>query len=252
MENRIASVFVHVTDLRKSAEWYSRLLGLPVFEERLNGGPVYWFEFKGTHLILDSNTANRQNPEWDESMKPRIMFKTSNLEEAYRYVLEKGETILEPEYHGTMAYFNFRDPEGNAQMVCWSASPAEDTEFITESPILPKIGGVFVDVKHIPETARWYSDLLGVPYDASAAGGAIYSVPMADGAALLLDRNGFMNGGAFTEPLYFETEHFDVALEYISRQGFQLTGEPGYFPDLKEAALLDPDGHRIIVAQMMS
>lgn len=136
-------------------------------------------------------------------------------------------------------------------MVCWSASPAEDAEFITESPILPKIGGVFVDVKHIPEAARWYSDLLGVPYDASAAGGAIYSVPMADGAALLLDRNR-MDGGAFTELLYFETEHFDAALEYIARQEFQLAGEPGYFPDLKEAVLLDPDGHRIIVAQMVN
>ncbi|MBE9914188.1 hypothetical protein G8C92_09095 [Paenibacillus donghaensis] len=52
--NRVASVFVHVTDLRLSAEWYSRLLGLPVMEERMNGGPVYWFDFEGTHLILDS------------------------------------------------------------------------------------------------------------------------------------------------------------------------------------------------------
>lgn len=109
-----------------------------------------------------------------------------------------------------------------------------------------------MDVKHIPEAARWYSDLLGVPYDASAAEGSMYSVPMADGAALLLDRNGFIDGGAFTGLLYFETEHFDAALEYITRREFQLAGEPGYFPDLKEAVLLDPDGHRIIVAQMVN
>ncbi len=58
LANRVASVFVHVTDLRTSAEWYSRLLGLPLMEERLNGGPVYWFDFQGTHLILDSNRVN--------------------------------------------------------------------------------------------------------------------------------------------------------------------------------------------------
>ncbi|BFH62906.1 VOC family protein [Paenibacillus azoreducens] len=57
--NRVASVFVHMTDLRRSAEWYSRLLGLPVMEERMNGGPVYWFDFAGTHLILDSKKPCR-------------------------------------------------------------------------------------------------------------------------------------------------------------------------------------------------
>ncbi|GIO34542.1 MULTISPECIES: VOC family protein [Paenibacillus] len=249
--NRVASVFVHVTDLRRSAEWYSRLLGLPMMEERLNGGPVYWFDFQGTHMILDSDAVNRQNPDWNEGMMPRIMFEAKNIDDAFRYVREKGgKPICEPERHGSMAFFNFRDPEGNTHMACWVDQRDADQAFKGQSPIQPRIGGVFVDVKNMREAARWYSDLLGVPYDEAAAEQRIYSVPAASGAALLLDHNRYLNQESFTEVLYFETGDFDAALAFARGQGFQFAGEPCYFPDLSEFALLDPDGNRVVVAKM--
>jgi len=253
LANRVASVFVHVTDLRTSAEWYSRLLGLPLMEERLNGGPVYWFDFQGTHLILDSNRVNRQKPDWDEGMMPRIMFAAQEIDEAFRHVREKGgEPIDESERHGTMAFFNFRDPEGNVHMACWAehAGEALPPEPSNVSPILPRVGGVFVDVKNMPEAARWYSDLLGVPFDGSAAEERIYSVPTDSGAALLLDHNRYLNRESFTEVFYFETDDFDAAFAFARDQGFQIAGEPCRFPDLSEFALLDPDGNRIVVAHM--
>lgn len=249
MDNRVASVFVHVADLRKSAEWYSRLLGLPMMEERLNGGPVYWFDFEGTHLILDSDAANRENPDWRETMMPRLMFKTRDIDEAYSYIREEGEPFFEPERHGTMAYFNFRDAEGNAQMACWSEN-AEESLFKGNSPILPRIGGAFVDVKDMPAAARWYSDLLGVPFDAEAAKQSIYSVPVSGGAALLLDQNRFLNRESFTELFYFETADFEAALSFVRSEGFEMASEPSYFPDLHEFSLLDPDGNRIVIAYM--
>ncbi|GIQ62395.1 hypothetical protein PACILC2_09630 [Paenibacillus cisolokensis] len=251
LENRIASVFVHVTDLRRAAEWYSRLMGLPILEERLNGGPVYWFDLPGTHLILDSNTANRQNPEWREEMMPWFMFPARDIDEAYRYVEERTEPFFEPERHGTMACFNFRDPEGNALMACWTAgTSAEEAELPAQSPILSRIGGVFVDVKDMRTAARWYTGLLGQPFDEHRAEQPIYSVPVARGAALLLDRNRHLNGETFTELFYLETEDFDAALAYVRRQRFRLADEPRHLHDLSEFALLDPDGNRIVVAQM--
>ncbi|OZB95023.1 VOC family protein [Paenibacillus sp. XY044] len=251
-ENRIASVFVHVNDLRRSAEWYSRLLGLPIKEDRLSGGPVYWFDFQGTHLILDSNSVNRQNPDWSEDVMPRIMFPATDIDEAYFFIREHGTPLFEPERHGPMAYFNFRDPEGNVQMACWAENREDDPSLagLSQSPIPPRIGGVFVDVKHMPAAAQWYSGLLGVEYDDAAAAQRIYSVPTASGAVLLLDHNRHLNRESFTELFFFETEDFDAALQFVRTNGFDLADEPQRFPDLSEFALLDPDGNRIVIAQM--
>lgn len=56
---------------------------------------------------------------------------------------------------------------------------------------------------------------------------------------------------AFTHrAVYFETENFESALGYVRQHGFLLTGEPNCFPDLSEFTLLDPDGNRIVIAQM--
>lgn len=250
LENRIASVFVHVTNLRRAAEWYSRLLGLPLLEERLNGGPVYWFDLQGTHLILDSNSANRQNPGWREEMLPSFMFPARDIDDAYRYTKEKAEPFFEPEHHGSMAYFNFRDLEGNALMACWSLQQDMDSELQTQSPILPRIGGVFVDVKDMRTAARWYTDLLGLPLDEENAARSVYAVPVTRGAALLLDQNRYLNQEPFTQLFYFETEDFEAALAYVRSNSFQLADEPKHFHDLSEFVLLDPDGNRILVAQM--
>ncbi|WP_276354003.1 VOC family protein [Cohnella caldifontis] len=250
LENRVASVFVHVADLRRSAEWYCRLLGLPVLEERLNGGPVYWFDLPGTHLILDSDAANRQNPDWRETMMPRLMFPAADIDRAYDYVREKGKPFFEPERHGPMAYFNFPDPEGNALMACWSTNRGDDPEPDGASPIRPRIGGVFVDVRDMRAAARWYTDLLGLPLDEMNAEKSVYSVPVTGGAALLLDRNRFLKEEPYSVPFFFETEDLRASLAYAREQGLETAGEPEAFPDLDLFVLTDPDGNRVMVCQV--
>ena len=251
LENRVASAFVHVTDLRRSADWYSRLFGIPVMEERLNGGPVYWFDFAGTHLILDTNEGNRNDESWREDMAPRLMLAARDIDEAHRYAKERGaQPFTEPQRHGPMAYFNFRDPEGNALMACWTAVPGPDVEYPQTGPIRPGIGGVFVDVKNMRETARWYSELLGLPFEEANAERSVYALPVSRGAAFLLDRNRYANGEGFTERFYVRTDDLDAALAYAREHRFELAGEPQRFSDLSEFALLDPDGNRIVVACM--
>lgn len=245
LRNRVGGAFIYVTDLRRAAEWYSLLFGLPVREERLNEGPVYWFDMPGTHLILDSDAANGESP-----ARPRFMLDALDIDAAYRYLQEKAEPLSEPERHGQLAFLNFRDPDGNTLMACWSGEPDTDSVLQGNSPILPRIGGVFVDVKDMRSAAGWYSELLGLPLDEQNADDPVYSVPVTRGAALLLDRNRYLNGDDFTELLYLETEDFEAALAYVREHGFQLAGEPKHFHDLSEFALLDPDGNRIVVAQM--
>ncbi|CAM4387745.1 VOC family protein [Paenibacillus tarimensis] len=250
LENRVGGVFIHVTDLMRAAEWYSRLFGLPVKQERLNGGPVYWFDFPVTDLILDTNSENRKNPSWHEGMKPRFLLPVSDIDEAYQYIEEHGKPLTEPERHGSTAYFIFRDLEGNNLMACWTEEPILNDEQPAASPILPRIGGVFVDVKDMKQAARWYSELLGQPLNEAGAEHPVYPVPVTSGAALLLDQNRHLNSEAFTEIMYLETHDFEAALEHLKSIGVELAGEPAYFDNLSEVPVLDPDGNRIVIAQM--
>ncbi|MFD0670031.1 VOC family protein [Cohnella sp. GCM10027633] len=251
LNRSIASIFLHVTDLRRSAEWYNRLLGLPMLEDRFNGGPVYWYDLPDTHLILDDNAGNRRNPDWRESMKPRLMFKTPDIDHAYAYVKERGEPLGEPEHLGdVMAYFTFRDPEGNAQMVCWTAS--EDSaviEPIHGSPIQPRVGAAFIDVKDMAAMASWYADLLGIAEDEYVPEGEIVALPVERGGSLLLDANRHLQYQDFTIPLLFATDDLEASLSYVKDNGFELFGEPEYHGDISFFVLKDPDGNLVMVCR---
>jgi predicted transcriptional regulator YdeE/predicted enzyme related to lactoylglutathione lyase len=251
IEQRVASLFVHVTDLRRAADWYNRLLGLPLREERLNGGPVYWFDLPGTGLILDSDTFNRANPEWSEKNSPRIMFAVSDIDEAYSYLKDKANILFEPERHGSMAYFNFSDPEGNVQMACWAADGGVNHELpITESPVLARISGAFIDVKDMKSAAAWYTDLLGLPLDERTASQSVYSVPVTRGASLLLDQNRYLKQEPYSVLFMFDTDDIQASYDYAVKHGMEFHGETERYKEESLFILKDPDGNLVMVFQM--
>lgn len=251
IENRVASLFVHVTDLPRAADWYNQLLGLPLREERLNGGPVYWFDFPGTGLVLDSDSFNRANPEWSINNSPRIMFAVSDIDEAYSYLMDKANVLFEPERHGSMAYFNFRDPEGNVQMACWSADGGVNHELpITESPVLARISGAFIDIKDMKSAAAWYTDLLGVPLDQRTAEQTVYTVPVKKGASLLLDQNRYLKQEPFSVLFMFDTDDIEASYDYAANCGMEFHGEIERHGEVSFFILKDPDGNLIMVCQM--
>ncbi|WP_373230758.1 effector binding domain-containing protein [Cohnella sp.] len=251
IENRVASLFVHVTDLRRAAEWYNRLLGLPLREERLNGGPVYWYDFPGTGLILDSDIFNRANPEWSEKNSPRIMFAASGIDEAYSYLKEKANVLFEPERHGSMAYFNFSDPEGNVQMACWAEDSGENHELpITESPVQARISGAFIDVMDMKSTAAWYTDLLGLPLDERIAEQTVYTVPVTKGASLLLDQNRYLKQEPFSVLFMFNTDNIQASYDYAATCGMEFHCEIERHGEVSFFILKDPDENLIMVCQM--
>jgi predicted transcriptional regulator YdeE/catechol 2,3-dioxygenase-like lactoylglutathione lyase family enzyme len=250
VRNFISSVFVHVTDLRRSAEWYSRLLGLPVMEERLNGGPVYWFDLPGTGLILDNNEMNRRNPEWSEERKPLFAFSVrGGIDEAYEYVSAMTSRMYmdSAEHHPGMAYFTFGDLESNALMACWTLDNAEVSAPASSSPILPRIGAVFVDVKDRRAMAGWYSSLLGVPFDDSLPIESIFTIPVERGASLLLDSNRFDKGEDYQIRFFFDTADLAAAELYARKQGFQFHSGTELAEDVSFFILRDPDDNLIMV-----
>ncbi|MER2059607.1 MAG: VOC family protein [Niallia sp.] len=115
---KVNNVFIHVTNLEKSAKWYSDLLGLP-FNEGNVESPVYNIPLTyETGITLDDHTFD-----------PGFMLKPSNhvlfnffvqdIDAAYEFVKSKGITIVrEIERIGDFAYFNFKDLDGNVLMIC--------------------------------------------------------------------------------------------------------------------------------------
>ncbi|MCZ8513634.1 VOC family protein [Paenibacillus filicis] len=250
IENRIGSVIVHVSDVRRAAEWYCKLLGLPLNERQLDGGSVYFFDLPGTGLLLDNNQNNRKNPDWREDMKPLFMYPCSDIDEAYAYVGSRTEVLSEPNRHPGMAYFNFRDPEGRVFMACWSRGGTVDGPTPeTESPVLARIGGVFVNVREMRSMAVWHSGLLGLPLQAGETEKSVLSLRVAYGASLLLYDNRYRQGDDYEVLFMFDTRDIGAAERYVTGLGIPLFGKREEHGDVSFFTIRDPDGNVIMVCQ---
>lgn len=219
IKNEVSSVFIHVTDLKRSAEWYSMVMGLPLLEKRLNGGPVYWMKLEGGAGIVLDNHSN-------EPDEPRVLFNytTTDIDASYRFVHEKGADILcgikRP--HDGLAYFSFGDPDGNAIMVVQSDydGPVIQRLEHTESPILNKIGGIFVHVTDMGRAVKFHREVLGLPFEAGPEPSAsIYDLPMQGGSGVLLDANRFLQGDDYKALFMFVTHDVDASRRYLAANG---------------------------------
>ena len=109
---QLGSVFVHVKDTNKAANWYANLLGKP--DPQPTEGPVQFMETAdGRGLVIDDNRNNAR------SIRPAFMLETTDIQLAYERVSEQGGKIVrELEEDEAVAFFNFEDPDGNIVMVC--------------------------------------------------------------------------------------------------------------------------------------
>lgn len=118
IKNRMDTVFIPVKDLQRSAEWYSRILGIPMKEVN---PPVYNLEIEGdTGLALDTDNFHSTVRDGDvqPSAHPLFNFLTHDIDEAYRFLVKNGVEV-DPEIirFGNVVYFHFKDPDGNMIMV---------------------------------------------------------------------------------------------------------------------------------------
>lgn len=115
---KVNNVFIHVSDLKKSAEWYSDLLGVP-FNKDAVASPVYNLPITSeTGLTLDDHTFD---PGFILNPSEHVLFNffVKDIDEVYEFVKNKRITIVkEIERIGDFAYFNFKDLDGNVLMIC--------------------------------------------------------------------------------------------------------------------------------------
>lgn len=118
IQSHINNVFVHVSDLKKSVEWYAKLLGITVELDKVES-PVHNIPVTGqTGLSLDDHTFD---PSFHRTPGSGPMFNlfAPDIDAAYADIREKNIKIIrEIEWHGDVAWFNVEDPDGNVVMVC--------------------------------------------------------------------------------------------------------------------------------------
>lgn len=128
IDNRIDTIFVHVTNLERSVKWYAELLGLEVAKERLDG-PVYTLDMgAGRPGITLDNHCFDDHYAFVPSNQPIFNFSAADIHSAYRHVSAMGaEFVTDIIAHPDMAEFSFKDPDGNILMVCtcYSDAPRE-------------------------------------------------------------------------------------------------------------------------------
>ncbi len=116
--NRVNTIFVHVSDLMTSVQWYSQLLGQE-YNEKEVVDPVYNLKINHhTGITLDAG-ATGANKQIRMNPYPLFNFHTDDIEEAYKFA-EKIDCKIESEIvkFEDFSYFTISDPDHNIIMIC--------------------------------------------------------------------------------------------------------------------------------------
>ncbi len=118
IEPKVHAVFIHVTDLKRSAAWYSKLLNLP-FDEKEVSSPVYNLPVTGdTYVTLDDHAFD-PNFSFQRSAHPAFNFLTDDLLTTYEKLVEDGvQVVREIEKVDNFGWFHIADPDENVIMIC--------------------------------------------------------------------------------------------------------------------------------------
>ncbi|WP_430786646.1 VOC family protein [Virgibacillus flavescens] len=116
--SQINTIFVHVSDLKRSVKWYADLLGKN-YDVSMVSKPVYNIEITHhTGLTLDAGPEGemkKPNP----SDHPLFNFHTSDIDESYEYVTQLGCNVdSEIVRFEDFSFFTLRDPDHNVIMIC--------------------------------------------------------------------------------------------------------------------------------------
>lgn len=116
--NRINTIFVHVSDLKRSVIWYSELLGHEVDRDDVSD-PVHNLPIDHhTGLTLDAGPEG-ETKNVQPSGYPLFNFHAEDIQRAYEYVSSLGYKVeSDVVTFDDFSFFTVEDPDGNVVMIC--------------------------------------------------------------------------------------------------------------------------------------
>ncbi|MGE8205536.1 VOC family protein [Heyndrickxia sp. NPDC080065] len=118
INNQINTIFVHASDLKKSVQWYSKLLGQE-YDPTEVSNPVYNIKINHhTGLTLDAGPEGvTKQP--NTSSYPLFNFHTNDIHRSYDYVRQLDYKIESDIVHfPDFSFFTISDPDRNIIMIC--------------------------------------------------------------------------------------------------------------------------------------
>jgi catechol 2,3-dioxygenase-like lactoylglutathione lyase family enzyme len=118
-----------------------------------------------------------------------------------------------------------------------------------QSPIRRHVGQVFIPVRDIRRSARWYADVLGFEPPAASHGGTIVDIPVVDGPRLCLDANrpDFTADGP--PRFFFWTDDIAGTVSHLRSLEIAITSDVEDIGSVFFVQFADPDGNPLMVCQ---
>jgi catechol 2,3-dioxygenase-like lactoylglutathione lyase family enzyme len=233
---RIATIEIPVTDLRRSIDWYGKMLGVKPQGE--------WHEQEtGAMLHVQGGSV--------------IDLYTHDLNGYYHFLKENGADVNEIDWEREphRPGFGFRDCDGNSLGVSnveFKGQGHENTDHSKAHPFVLRVAGVGIPVKNLKKAIAWYTAVFGMK---------VLGEPQGDGEAAML----YLDGGerlgvpnfylvetedeqrlAFVNTytnvthsvIDFYSANVTLLLTELQSRGVQMNGTGGFF---------DPDGNSLAV-----
>lgn len=112
ISSSVSSIFVHVEDMERAVNWYSRLLGVNISYQLSDH--VVPIRLSNILLLLDSHRAKTFQP----TEQPLFSFSTYDIDETLLFLDEiEVEVIGDIERFPDISFATIKDSEGNVLMV---------------------------------------------------------------------------------------------------------------------------------------
>ena len=117
------------------------------------------------------------------------------------------------------------------------------------SPVRRHIGQVFIPVRDMARSARWYAPVLGFELDPTSHGGTILDIPTEGETRLALDANrpDFTADGP--PRFFFWTDDMRATVAHLRGLGVTITSDVEDIGSVHFLQFEDPDGNPLMVCQ---
>jgi uncharacterized protein len=111
-EARVPAVFVHVRDMKRSVEWYSKLLGLSAPQDFNPEFHIFRLGGAGANIFLERRDLVQPSP--------HVLFSlpAPQIDQAHDYMRENGIEVVAINRDLDGSTIHFMDPDGNVLMAC--------------------------------------------------------------------------------------------------------------------------------------